>query len=359
MMRTLVTLRPPEGEAVTLIEEGGRWAEPEGRVDRELPTGGWWALPGLADAHSHLAADQLVLQPGDPAGVRRRAAAQLEAGVFLCFDKGWSDTSVLTLVEEPHHLRPELQAAGIMIASPGGYYPDFALEVEEAELEEVVEAAAVESLGWVKLVGDWPRKGQGAILNFSEDALARAVEAAHRHGARVAVHTMAPDGASPAVRAGVDSIEHGPFLTEDDLRLLAARGGVWVPTLLQVEATCHALGEGSTGRRVLEEGLRRVRELLPVAADLGVRVLAGTDLAVPHGKVALEAVALAEAGLPPPQVLAAASTAARAYAGLPTGFAPGQPADAVFFASNPLQDPAVLAAPTLVMRHGRVLAQVA
>ena len=54
----------------------------------------------------------------------------------------------------------------------------------------------------MKLVGDWPQKGRGPVINFSEDALARACEIAHTAGARVAIHAMAPDTSSGGAGRG-------------------------------------------------------------------------------------------------------------------------------------------------------------
>lgn len=354
-MRTLVTLRPPGGDDVVLVAEDGRWAEPDGPVDEAYETQELWALPGLADAHAHLAADEMTLEPGDPATIRRRAFTCLEGGVFLALDKGWRDETVLTLLTEAPDRRPDLQAAGRMIAAPGGYYEDFALEVDEEGLAEAVARAVTSSGGWVKIVGDWPRKGEGPRPNFSFEALAAAVRIAHGAGARVAVHTMARQVPGMAVAAGVDSIEHGLFLTEDDLALLAGRGGMWVPTVLRMEEVRSELKEGSRGRLLLTEGLANVAALLPVAEELGVRVLAGSDLAIPARRVAAEAVRLGEVGLSSGAAVAAVSTAVYEAAGVPAGFRPGLFADAVFFDRDPREDLRVLERPVLVLRRGRRL----
>lgn len=357
-MRTLVTVRPPGGEPRPLVVAGGRWEEAEGPVDGELVTAGLWAVAGLADAHAHLAQDELVMEPGDPVAIRRRAFAYLERGVFLALDKGWRDESVLTLLHEPPMRRPDLQAAGRMIAPAGGYFPGFGEEVEPEDLVGAVARAAPRSAGWVKLVGDWPRPGRGPLANYPEHALAAAVRVAHEAGARVAVHTMAPGVASAAVRAGVDSIEHGLFLTDDDVGELGRRSGAWVPTVLRVKAVIDQLGAGSSGGRLLAQGLDRVASLLRPAVAAGVVVLAGSDLAVPPGGIAAEAIALARLGLSPAEALAAVSGAARRHAGLAPGLEPGLPADAVFFAADPLVDISVLSRPVLVMRGGNVLVDV-
>lgn len=355
-MSTLVTVRPVDGAIAGLVVDGERWGDPDGAgIDRHVDASRLWCLPGLADAHAHLAQDEMVLEPGEPDAIRRRAFAHLERGVFLCLDKGWSDRSVLTLLDHPEAERPDLQSAGRMIAAPGGYYPGFAVEVGEDGLAGLVAEEARHTAGWVKLVGDWPRRGVGAVANFGEEALRRAVAVAHAGGSRVAIHTMAPGVASSAVAAGVDSIEHGLFLTDADLAALGARQGAWVPTVLRVESVIEEVGRERTGGRLLAEGLERVRSLLPGAARAGVTVLAGSDLAVPVGGIGAEAAALAAAGLAPDEALAAVSTAAYRHAGLEAGFRAGLPADLVGFPADPRQDLSVLLSPALVIRRGRVL----
>jgi imidazolonepropionase-like amidohydrolase len=357
VMRTLIRIRPLNGEERPLIIDGERFTAADGRIDREIDTKGLWALPGLADCHCHLAADSLddMSTPGRFGKVKERAFAEVGAGVFLVADKGWMDTVALKVVGLPPRRRPDFVGAGRIITSPGGYYPGFGVETDDAGLAAAV-AAALPAQGWVKLIGDWPRKGVGAVPNFSEEALAVAAKVAHAAGARIAVHTMAPETPGMAVRAGFDSIEHGLFLTDTDLEMLGARGGAWVPTVSCVADLIQRLGPERTGGRLLQEGLDNVHELIAVAPANGVAVLAGTDLALPHGQVAREAMALAAAGLSAEAAVASVSTAAYDYLGVTPGLVPGAPADAVFFADDPREDLEVLTRPALVLRHGRVLA---
>jgi imidazolonepropionase-like amidohydrolase len=181
------------------------------------------------------------------------------------------------------------------------------------------------------------------------------VRVAHDAGARVAVHTMAPDVASTAVRAGVDSIEHGLYLTDADVRALGARGGMWVPTVLRMEAVVAQFGHERTAGRVVSEGLDRVRSLLPYAQAAGVTVLAGTDLIMPTAQVAEEAIRLVDYGLTADQAVRAACVDPWGAAGLTTGFEPGADADLVGFGRHPAEDIAVLRHPAVVMRAGRLL----
>lgn len=351
-----VALRRPGETTAELrgISARGLWEEPAPDAAPELGRG-WWALPGLVDAHAHLAADELELVPGDPTEIRRRAYACLERGTFLVIDKGWCDDSVIaTLTSMPPEESPDMEGAARMIAVEDGYYAGFAVETDRPGLEDAVRAAVESGKGWVKLVGDWPRKGRGAVANFDEEDLRAAVEVAHRGGARVAIHTMAPDVASWAVWAGVDSIEHGLFLTGADLEELGRRRGAWVPTVVRMEAMVDMLGPTSRGGRLISTALVDLPLLLQ-DVPAGVAVLAGTDLATPPGGVAAEVAALARRGLPPERAVDAASVAARRYLGRSEGFHVGEPADAVFFDRDPYDDVSVLEAPVAILRTGRIL----
>ena len=179
--------------------------------------------------------------------------------MFLVVDKGWCDSSVVaTLTDAPPSEAPDFEGAARIVAVEGGYYPGFAEETDPAGLSEVIHQAAGDGNGWVKLVGDWPRKGRGALPNFEPEHLKTVVEVSHAAGVRVAIHTMAPEVASWAVAAGVDSIEHGLFLTPEDLEALADRAGGWVPTILRCEALIEALGAESSGGKLLAAGLENV-----------------------------------------------------------------------------------------------------
>ncbi len=312
-------------------------------------------MAGLADCHAHLCADSHdeTEQPGDLDLARQRAFTQLEHGVFLVVDKGWRDETVITLMNDPPDRRPDLEAAGRVISGSHGYFPGFAVETDEAGLVGAVQAANKLG-GWVKLVGDWPQKGRGPVVNFGEESVAAAVRVAHDAGVRVAVHTMAPDTPGIAVRAGVDSIEHGLYLEETDLEELGTRGGAWVPTIVNTEDVMASLAPGSSGVRILGTGLENIRRLLPLAADMGVHVLCGTDLGLAHGQVAVEAVRLTDYGLSAAAAVAAAGPNAYTYLGK-SYLSAGSAADILLFDRNPLEDPCSLSHPVAGMRAGQVV----
>ena len=360
MLRTLITVREPGAEPIPLVIDGGRFTDPDdGPIDRELDTAHLYALPGLADCHAHLSATSIgeMLELSDDvvrSNAKRHAWMQVEGGVLLIADKGSGTDVTLEILDAPPTERPEASMAGRMIAPAAGYYEGYGHQVEEEDLIDAVRSVDDRS-EWVKIVADWPRKGQGPVANYSEEAVAKAVEVAHAAGRRVAVHTMAPAGVRVAVDGGVDSIEHGPFLSPDDLAAVAARGGCWVPTVTNIEFLLDFLGAESSGGRIMQGALDNLRELLPAAEELGVTTLAGTDLAIPHGAIAREAIKLHEYGLSAPAASTAVSTAAYDYLGVDRRFVPGSPANAVFFDDDPNQRIKTLEEPAVIIRAGKVV----
>jgi len=357
-MRTLITVRESGNEPRPLVIDGDRFTDPDdGPIDSEIETGHLYALPGLADCHAHLGLNHVgamttITEDEIRANSVTNAWMQIEGGVLLIADKGSSSDVSLEILDAPPTERPIATMAGRIIAPHDGYYPGYGHEVDEEGLVEAVRQAAGGRAEWVKIIGDWPRKGRGTVANYGEAALTKAVEVAHAAGRRVAVHTMAPEGIGPSVAAGVDSIEHGLFLAADDLPGLAERGGAWVPTILGAEAIIEMLGADSTGGRLLTDGVGNVRDLLPEAERLGVTVLTGTDLAIPHGKVAYEAIRLHELGLSKEATLRAVTTAAFDYLGVAHSFSPGTSADAVFVEGDPREDLETLLDPRVIIRAG-------
>ncbi len=358
-MTTLITIRPPEGDPYDLAIDGTEFVEPDDRVSQRIDTAHLWALPGLADAHAHLTMTALddIAGTSDEAmraNIPVTAWAHVERGILVILDKGGNTDATLLSLDHDADLRPHIEAAGAMIHPHGGYMKGYGAEVEPEDLVEHVRSTAVTLGGWVKIVADWPRRGVGPVNNYPLEAMTEAVSVAHDAGARVAVHTMA-NAASEAVAAGVDSIEHGPFLTEEDLRALAARGGAWVPTIGNQKHWVDALGAESSGGKLFKAGLDQMAENLPLAEEIGLTVLAGSDLAIPHGQIATEARLLAEYGLTDKAATIATSSAAFQYVGRDAWLRPGATADVVFFTANPYEDVTTLDEPELIIHRGTLI----
>jgi imidazolonepropionase-like amidohydrolase len=314
---------------------------------------GGWLLPGMVDAHAHLSLDfrGTGLPQGSLALIAANLEAQLAAGVTALRDMG----VVPGVRLDPHPPgRPQVVAAGRFFAPPGRYYGPL---YEGVVAEELIATALTEvekGGAWVKVIADFPGPdgNWGAPqVNYSPEVLRALVEAVHAAGARVAAHTSGPFVAE-LVRIGIDSIEHGPAIKPDLLKLMADQGTAWTPTLLTVAGVFdHLAASNGPAGAYARAGLALLYETIPLAAQLGIPILAGTDEG-PAGSIAQEVAQLRRFGLTPVQALAAASTQARTYLGLPT-FGPGAPADFVTFTADPRENPEVLAKPAAVILGGR------
>jgi imidazolonepropionase-like amidohydrolase len=318
-------------------------------ADARTIVDGGFLVPGLVDAHAHL-----TISSGpettvvDDEGVRRHARAQLAGGVLLVREPGGASRASARL--GPDDGAPRMQSAGRWLAGPGRFFPGWAREVDGAELT----GAAVEELraadgGWVKVIGDW-RVEDVRAPSFDGATLADLVRRVHDAGARVAIHAILAETVEIAIESGCDSIEHGTFASEGMVAAVAARGIALTPTIGAVTAPVPddappVVRDGSA------EMARSVRRVVRDAWEAGVELLAGTDIAIPHGEIRREIELLASCGVPPEAALAAGSWAARSFLGLP-GIEEGAPADLVAYARDPREDLSVLGDPVAIVLDG-------
>jgi imidazolonepropionase-like amidohydrolase len=243
---------------------------------------------------------------------------------------------------------PRAVHAGPWIAQHGQFLDGWGRRADHADLPGLAAAQAART-GWAKVIADW-RVGDDAV---PVDVLRAIVDQVHAVGGRVVVHCQHAAGGTAAVEAGVDSLEHGMCLDPGLLSTMAARGTALTPTLSSITDGLAASREApdGPGKRWYVDGAGAHPALAAAAAEAGVTLLAGTD-SRPLGRVADEVRALAAAGIPAHDALAAASWSARAYLGLP-GLVAGAPADAVVYAEDPRTDLAQLDHPKAVILRGR------
>jgi imidazolonepropionase-like amidohydrolase len=203
----------------------------------------------------------------------------------------------------------------------------------------------------------------GRLPHYAEDELAAIVRTARDLGVRVAAHAHGDEGARRAIIAGVNSIEHGTFMSDNTLALMKKRGTWYVPTLTAGWAVSDS-AQYSPG--FFPEVVRRkavgigpqITETLRRAYRQGVKIAFGTDAGVfPHGKNALEFHYMLQAGMEPWDILRSATVNAAELLGLENQIgriAPGFAADLVAVKENPLENIRTLEQVTAVMRAGRV-----
>lgn len=318
-------------------------------ADARTVADGVFLIPGLVDAHAHLTVRQDG-GPADDADVRSHARDHVEGGVLLVREPGAVSHITATLRGEG---LPRIVAAGRWLAGRGRFVPGWGREVDDDELAE----AALEELragggGWAKVVGDWRTAG-GRGPSFLPETLADTARRVHEAGGRLAVHAILAETVEMAVAAGCDSVEHGTFASESSVAEIAERGIALTPTVGAV-LTPPPPGADAEAREWAATAHRTVREVVRAAWEAGVPLMAGTDVAIPHGRVREEIELLATCGVPAEAALAAGSWGARAFLGLP-GIEEGAPADVVAFVRDPREDMSVLDTPVVVVLGGRLV----
>ena len=197
------------------------------------------------------------------------------------------------------------------------------------------------------------------VPELSQEEMDAIVSEAHAWHRKVAAHCHGDEAARMAIKAGVDSIEHGTFLKDDTLKLMKEKGVYLVPTLF---AGFWVGDKADNYPPQIAEKARaaaaRMMIMFQHAARIGVPVAFGTDAGVePHGKNAREFSLMVKNGLTPTQALMAASHNGADLLGVSdiTGsLQAGKSADVVAVAGNPLDDIATTEHPTLVMKEGTI-----
>jgi imidazolonepropionase-like amidohydrolase len=179
------------------------------------------------------------------------------------------------------------------------------------------------------------------VPQLSQAELDALVNEAHTLRKKTAAHAHGPEGAKRAIRAGIDSIEHGTFLDDEALRMMREKGTYLVPTL----AVRSGIAESKFPPLVQQKADLAVRSqdaMVKRALNMGVKIALGTDAAVyPHGNNALEFVLMSADGMTPAQSLKAGTSAAADLLGLADKIGtlePGKQADIVAVPGNPLDD---------------------
>jgi imidazolonepropionase-like amidohydrolase len=345
--RLRAVLLPGGTDPVELwLDESGLTEEPL-RGARELP--GDYVLPGgLVDAHFHAAFDFAHRQLSRHDLIEANLLALARAGVLAARDMGQPPDAPWLVDRQDHRF----SAARTLLVPPNRYFPGLGEDAPGDRVIDMAVAQAQAGAEWVKVVldfvgldGNW----FAAPRNYDQDTLERLVRAVHLEGSRVAVHTTGPAVAG-AVRAGADSIEHGPAIDAETVEEMARRGTIWVPTLWTAESHLATL-RGTPAEPMVTAWRERMRELLALALRLGVPVLAGSD-EMPAGRTYREIAQLVHSGgLSPAEALTAATSSARSALDLP-----GRPSDLVTYDVDPRGDIDALARPAAVVVGGERVA---
>lgn len=381
-----------EGERIAAVEPGFRApAAGERLVDLSDAT----VLPGFIDLHVHLG---MEMSPGayieqftrNPADLALRAAAHarktLRAGFTTVRNLGDSYNVTISLrdairagwVEGPRvftagkaigttgsHADPTNGWCELIVGDPGpkegvANGPDEMAKAVRQRYKDRADLIKITATGGVLSLARSPNAPQ-----FTEDEVAAVVRTARDYDLPVAVHAHGAEGMKRALRAGVDSIEHGTQMDDEAIRLFKEKGAWYVPTL----SAGIFVGEKAKVPGYFPEVVRPKAELIGAqirataakAVKAGVPIAFGTDAGVgPHGENGKEFGYLVEAGMTPMEAVQAATSRAakvlRAAKDLGSLEA-GKYADLVAYRKDPLADVSVLVTPPdLVMKSGAVVA---
>ncbi len=302
--------------------------------------------PGFIDAHTHLSmfystdyrqAALNALQrtiPEQALLATENLKKTLFAGVTTTRDVGshdFLDVGLRNAVRAGVIIGPRMQVAVRAIGATGGHCDDqagyrFGLFGHESGPEEGVINGPVEARRAVRLNVKYGADviktcATGGVLSLTDDVdtpqltqdeLNAIVDEAHALRRKTAAHAHGSEGAKRAIRAGIDSIEHGTFLDDEALDMMKARGTVFIPTLMATQGGREKLGQGMYPPAVeakMRAAIEAINQTFKRALAKGVRIGMGTDAAVyAHGRNTEEFRMMANLGMSPLDALRAGTT---------------------------------------------------
>jgi imidazolonepropionase-like amidohydrolase len=381
-----------EGDRVTGVGPDGQYevTSPEVEV---FDAQGMTVMPGLIDCHVHITGS------GDPSILKRmkelvphaaiRTAQQakqtIEAGFTTLRDAGAAsliDVALKQAINEGLIVGPRMYVSGRGLSITGGHgdsqngwppeivhkerrvvdSPDEARRAAREQLRDGADQIKVCATGGVLSEVDVP-----TARGLTVEEMRAAVEEAQNVGKKTMAHAQGSTGIRNAIVAGIDSIEHGCYLTDEIVEMMLKRGVFLVPTLC---APYHIIQNGlkagipEWGVKKTEQVFEAHRASFAKALAAGVKIAMGTDAATPfnfHGKNAKELELMVEAGMTPEQAILATTRMGAGLLGLQDRIGTieaGKLADVVVVDGDPVADVKVLqdtAKIKLVLKDGRVV----
>ncbi|MHC5023694.1 MAG: metal-dependent hydrolase family protein [Planctomycetota bacterium] len=352
----------------------------------------YFVLPGLIDCHTHITGEytgdvrlRRVEETDADSAIAGTVYARrtLLAGFTTIRNVGSSGDAAFALrdaINEGLVAGPRILVAGESI-SPTGGHSDSTLGYREdlfdlpgamggiadgaAACRQAVRAQVKRGSDLIKLTatgGVLSNTAAGVEQQFFMDELIAIVETGHLLGRKVAAHAHGATGIKAALRAGVDSIEHGTFLDDECIALFKESGAYLVPTIhagkfVEEKAHIHGYFPPPVREKAAAVG-PIIQGAFARAHAAGVKIAFGTDVGVgAHGTNAREFIFMTEAGMSPADAITSATINAADLCDLSDEIGtlePGKAADLIAVPGDPLQDAAILLDVTFVMKAGRV-----
>jgi imidazolonepropionase-like amidohydrolase len=368
------------GPAAGIVAEFGRGAT-------VVDLGNSTLLPGLIDCHNHIlgnpkdqssTADLRMSSPQQALWGLHNLQIWLAHGFTSLRDAGESDLAYGQLalrnsINQGLVQGPRIVSAGNFISLTGGHGDADPLAPDQALPRRPNLADNVEEIGdavrrdikygadWIKLMatgGVMDPTSDFNVQELSEEQMAKAVEIAHRARKKVMAHAEGTDGIKAAVRAGVDSIEHGTMLDEEGAALMQSKGTWLVPTLFTFQ---HGVEEGtSLGADVVsaEKGKKVIayqQAAFSIALKHHLKIAYGVDDDPDY--VSKEFGALVRGGMKPLEAIQAATVRGSELLGMADQVGTletGKYADVVAVSGDPLADIQAMDNVVFVMKGGVV-----
>lgn len=380
----------------TVVVKDGRIAEVKAGFvrasagERVIDLRTQFVLPGLIDCHVHMLGElnpksRLQTVEDEEGYVALRGAAHalrtLRAGFTTVRDLGERSGAIFDLrraINEGLLAGPRLIVAGSTLSPTGGHAQTYGYRQEINTLfastgtcdgvdgcRRAVRTQTARGADVIKLVatgGVLSNISAGVDQQFSDEELAVIVKTAHGLGKRVAAHAHGAGGINAALRAGVDSIEHGSYVNDESISLFRKTGAYLVPTVLAgVTVAEHAKKSDFLTAPQREKALK-VGPLMVAALGRayngGVKIAFGTDTGVSlHGQNAKEFALMVQAGIPPIEAIKAATVNAADLLQLSQTIGTveaGKAADIIAVEKDPTRDIKTLERMKFVMRGGVV-----
>jgi imidazolonepropionase-like amidohydrolase len=378
-----------DGDRITKIVDG--FQSPAGG-DKVIDLREATVMPGLMDMHTHLMSqhskdsytERFFMDESDYAlRSTQYARITLMAGfttVRELGDNGINSVSLRKAISEHWIVGPRIFTAGKSIATTGGHAdPTNALKGDyrrdAGPLEGVINGTddarkAVrqrykDGADLIKLTatgGVLSLAASGQNPQFTDDELAAIVATAKDYNMTVAVHAHGAEGMKRAVLAGVDSIEHGTFMTDEIMQLMIDRGTYWVPTNMAGEWVAMKSQEPGYFPEIVRPKAAAIGPAIKAtfakAYKSGVKIAFGTDSGVSaHGDNAHEFELMVEGGMPPMEAIRSATLTAAQLLRIDDRLGTleaGKIADVVAVPGDPLQDISLMKQVHFVMKDGEV-----
>jgi len=379
---------PSIRDAVVLIEEGkitavGPASTTKIPADAKIiHADGKWLVPGLMNMHVHLglklpgtAGAELADETEAALALRMadNARKSLHAGVTtvrLVGEEAHADFALRNAIERGYTEGPRIFTAGRIVGVTGGHgHPEKGND-GPYEFRKAVRTEISAGADWIKIAisGGIATPGTGLGDAFmTVDEIEAVTDIAHRHGIKVAAHSGSPRATIDAVNAGLDSVEHGYFLTEDVHRLMKEKGTWLVPTIVVAQPATlpffERIGSPPWYLARIEMAGKRHWNALKTAIKVGVKIALGTDQ-FPYepndGTIATvrEAEYYVEAGMTPLQALRSGTIETAIFLGAEDRLGtiePGKLADVIAVDRDPTQDISALRTICFVMKGGKVV----